>query len=66
MTALDFVDDWRLLSAPEVCKHLEVSEATWHRWQSQYGGMKSADATRRKELEKLLSHKHFGRAPRTG
>ncbi|ANQ75983.1 transposase [Rhodococcus qingshengii] len=36
----------------DVCKHLEVSEATWHRWQSQYGGMKSDDAKRLKELEK--------------
>lgn len=36
----------------DVCKHLEVSEATWHRWQSQYGGMKSEDAKRLKELEK--------------
>lgn len=36
----------------DVCKHLEVFEATWHRWQSQYGGMKSDDAKRLKELEK--------------
>ncbi len=28
----------------EVCKHLEVSEATWHRWVVQYGGMKADDA----------------------
>ena len=24
-----------------VCKHLEVSEQTWHRWLNQYGGMKA-------------------------
>lgn len=29
-----------------------MSEATWHRWQSQYGGMKSDDAKRLKELGK--------------
>lgn len=35
-----------------VCKHLEVSEQTWHRWRNQYGGMKAEDAKRVKELEK--------------
>ncbi|MFE3229428.1 transposase [Nocardia sp. NPDC059228] len=39
-------------SIGEVCKHLEISEASWHRWQSQYGGMKSDDAKRLKELER--------------
>ncbi len=39
-------------SVEEVCKHLEVSEGTWHRWQSQYGGMKADDAKRLKELER--------------
>ena len=34
------------------CKHLEVSEQTWHRWRNQYGGMKADDAKRLKELEK--------------
>src|SRR5690606_32828218 len=24
-------------SVEDVCKHLEISEATWHRWQNQYG-----------------------------
>jgi putative transposase len=35
---------------PEVLKHLEITEATWYRWRNQYGGMKSEDATRLKEL----------------
>lgn len=35
-----------------VCKHLDVSEQTWHRWRNQYGGMKAEDAKRLKELEK--------------
>lgn len=46
----------RLLSTDQdlaaVCKHLEVSEQTWHRWRNQYGGTKADDAKRLKELEK--------------
>ena len=30
---------------------LRVAESTWHRWLSQYGGMKAGDAKRLKELE---------------
>ena len=30
---------------------LEVSEVTYHRWKSQYGGMKADEARRLKELE---------------
>ena len=36
---------------PEVCKVLEVSEATYHRWRAQFGGMKADDVKRLKELE---------------
>ena len=35
----------------EVLKTLEVSEATFHRWRNQYGGMKSEEAKRLKDLE---------------
>ena len=35
-----------------VLKHLEITEATWHRWRNQYGGMKADDAKRLKELER--------------
>ena len=38
-------------SAAEVFQALEVSEATWNRWNKQYGGMKSEEAKRLKELE---------------
>ena len=38
--------------APEVAKALEVSEATYHRWRAQYGGMKADDLKRLKELER--------------
>ena len=34
-----------------VCQALEVSEATFHRWRNQYGGMKAGEAKRLKELE---------------
>jgi hypothetical protein len=34
-----------------VVQTLEVSEATYHRWIAQYGGMKSEEAKRLKELE---------------
>ena len=36
---------------PEVAKALEVSEATYHRWRAQFGGMKADDVKRLKELE---------------
>ena len=34
-----------------VLQTLEVSEATYHRWRNQYGGMKSEEAKRLKRLE---------------
>ncbi len=34
-----------------VCRVLEVSEQTYHRWRAQYGGMKADDVKRLKELE---------------
>jgi len=39
-------------SIAQVCQALEVSEATFHRWRNQYGGMKAEEARRLKELEK--------------
>jgi len=38
-------------SLEEVLKCLEVSEGTLNRWRTQYGGMKSEEAKRLKELE---------------
>ena len=38
-------------SVGEVLQALEVSEATLSRWRSQYGGMKSEEAKRLKQLE---------------
>lgn len=34
-----------------VLQALEISEASWNRWRDQYGGMKSEEAKRLKELE---------------
>jgi putative transposase len=36
----------------EVARELGISEATFHRWRHQYGGMSSSEARRLKELEK--------------
>jgi len=36
----------------EVVKKLEISEATYHRWKAQYGGMKDEQVKRLKELER--------------
>jgi hypothetical protein len=35
----------------EILGTLEISEATWNRWRSQYGGMKASEAKRLRELE---------------
>ena len=35
-----------------VCRHLQVSEQTYHRWRNQYGGMKADDAKELRELRK--------------
>jgi len=39
-------------SVPEVARELGISEATFHRWRNQYGGMKADAMKRLKELEK--------------
>lgn len=39
-------------TVPEVAKHLEISEQTYHRWRNQYGGLKADDAKRLKELHR--------------
>ena len=35
----------------DVCSEHEISEATYYRWKSKYGGMEAADIRRRRELE---------------
>jgi putative transposase len=36
----------------EVRKHLEVTEATYYRWRTQYGGLKADDAKQLKDRDK--------------
>jgi len=38
-------------SLGQVCQALEISEQTLNRWRNQYGGMKSEEAKRLKELD---------------
>ena len=40
------------VAIPEVCKALGIAEATYHRWRSQFGGIKADEMKRLKELEK--------------
>ena len=56
-------------SLAEVLQPLEISEATYHRWRNQYGGMKSNEAKRLKEPKKAITEllsdlKRSGRPPR--
>ena len=38
--------------APQVCKQLGVTEQTYYRWRKEYGGLKTDQAKRFRELEK--------------
>jgi transposase len=40
------------LKVPEVCKRLGVSEQTYYRWRTKYGGMDPVMAKQMKELER--------------
>lgn len=46
----------RLLSegkdVADVCRHLQITEATYYRWRNQFGGLKADDAKRLKDLER--------------
>jgi putative transposase len=39
-------------TVPQVAKELGISEATFHRWKTRYGGMNPQEAKRLRELEK--------------
>jgi len=39
------------VSLGQVCQQLGVSEATFHRWRNQYGGMKAEEMKHLKQLE---------------
>jgi transposase-like protein len=36
----------------EVCKQISITEQTYYRWRKEYGGLKTAQAKRFKELER--------------
>lgn len=36
----------------EVCRALEISDATYYKWRKEYGGMQVSQAKRLKELER--------------
>jgi len=40
------------LKVPEVCRQLSISEQTYYRWRTKYGGMDPLMAKQMKELEK--------------
>ncbi len=53
----------------EVLRTLEITESTWNRWRSQYGGLKANDARELKELraenarlKKLLAEAELDKA----
>jgi len=39
-------------SVDEVCRVIEVTQPTYHRWRQQYGGMQAEEARRLTQLEK--------------
>jgi putative transposase len=39
-------------SVGEVCRRLEISEASFYRWRAEYGGLKLDQVRRMKELER--------------
>jgi transposase len=53
-------------TVPEVARELGISEATFHRWRKQYGGMSPQEAKRLKELERECAPEEDGRRPSSG
>ena len=43
-------------TAKEVCREHGISNATFYKWKSKYGGMESSDIKRLKELEEENRH----------
>jgi transposase-like protein len=39
-------------SVEDMCRQLGVADSSYHRWKAQYGGMKTDEVRRLKELEK--------------
>jgi putative transposase len=47
---------------PDLCRKLGVSQHTFYRWRSKYGGMEVSDARKLKALEEEYSHRCRGLA----
>jgi putative transposase len=43
-------------SVEQTCREIGITEQTYYRWRKEYGGMKTAQVKRHKELEKENSH----------
>ena len=39
-------------SAEEMCRQLGIADSSYHRWKTQYGGMKTDEVRRLRELER--------------
>lgn len=57
------------MSVPEVARKLGVTEQTYYRWRKEYGGLKTDQARKLKDLEKenarlkrLLAEAHLDKA----
>tara|TARA_B100001013_G_C24447207_1_gene378097 strand:- start:361 stop:639 length:279 start_codon:yes stop_codon:yes gene_type:complete len=40
------------LKVPQICNKLEVAEQTYYRWRKEYGGLRTDQAKRLKDLER--------------
>lgn len=43
------------LKVKDVCRHHNISDATYYQWKSKFGGMEAADIKRLRELENELA-----------
>jgi len=43
-------------SVGHICREIGIAEQTYYRWRKEYGGMKTSQVKRFKELEKENSH----------
>jgi putative transposase len=43
------------IKVPELCRKYGVSDATFYKWRSRYGGLDASELKRMKELEQELS-----------
>jgi putative transposase len=43
-------------SVGQICREIGIAEQTYYRWRKEYGGMKTFQVKRLKELEKENSH----------